>query len=143
MSTEAKQFKGVLIGIATEQGMTEVPALVHDDIPNLAVTCDLACTFSVTQIASGMTVSGTYERAGNAALAMVRLHEIAQDAGFQWDMTPDQLKPFFECHLKDHRRVIEAIQMERDMFATHEFPWEESHPLADACERIADKGEAA
>ena len=143
MSTEPKQFKGVLIAIATERGMIKVPALIHDDIPNLAVTCDLSCTFSVTQIASGMTVSGTYERAGNAALAMARLHEIAQDAGFQWDMALDQLKSFFDCHLKDRRTVREAIHMEQDMFAAHEFPWEESHPLEDACNRIAGKEDAA
>ena len=89
---QGSEFNSGMQKIETKLGVMSVPAFTHDKAPGLAVTCNMELKFSVTHLSSGFSVVGNYELAGDALLIMGKMQCIANELGFTWDCSADELR---------------------------------------------------
>lgn len=88
----SEQYEGQLFKIETHDGAKFVPGITIDGCLGLAVTMAGVGRFSITHLATGLSVvNGKYERCDNAILEVARLTAIAKTHGFSWkDESPQQ-----------------------------------------------------
>ena len=143
------QLEQVTVPVEFKQGQQDVPAVVHEYCPGLAVTMSNFGTFTVTHVPTGKSMCGHYERYAEAVLMMTKFQLIAKENSFSWvDWSQEQLAgiadnsvPFDSATVtsSDGTRLMTINEWLRytRMPSFDEFPWEERHPLDSAEENLA------
>lgn len=129
--------KGVTI--ACEKGPEEVPGFVCEAIPTLAITMRAFGLFDVTHVESGLRICGPYERAGNAAEALVKVALCFDVTGSRRELIlsvgelGDEPVPFEGATTTEAGETRPMTRkrwlgLERHNFPPDEFPWEDQSP---------------
>lgn len=145
------------VTIKTDKGDIVVPALTHPKSQGLAVTMSGFGVFEVTHIRTGLKLTGRHERMGTALLLMSKFVKIAQANDFTWDdLSQEEAKqtmndlsgkevPFEGYEITSNGKTkrgsigdwINGLSMYSFDSVIGEFPWEESNPLDEALEILA------
>ena len=117
--------------VVTDKGQLDVPAIVLDECPGLAVTMSNFGLFEVTHGKSGRKLSAKYERAINAVVSMMQIQVALNEINVSADLDEGEFKEAaksqsgFQHKELGGMSIIESVRFSTGLGdIASEFPWE-------------------